>query len=454
MKHTWSQDKHIYLVNKDIAMTTLPQQETIVQYVTSSSQTQYTFAFYAPFPTDIQVFYQASTAVPIPSADILTLNVGYTVTYNSDPTTGGYITVLFTPITGYYLTINRQVQASLSTNFANASTFNGANLDAALDRLLLLIQQNLNYILQRNLSYVINSYLPNSMPFTQLPILANQQIWMGSASGVIAATLEQNPDVSTLRSELANQSPGTDGARLVGYYDTILNNPTTVDAILTALNTTLTTLNNSAFRIIGKQVLTGSGVYTPTSGTKYCWARGIAGGGGGAGATSGSGTQGIGGGGGAGAYGECWFAATTESYSCGTAGAGGAAGLAGSNGGSTTFGSLLNLGGGSGGQPNNTVSGQGFAVAGTGGTVNTADFGTNGNSGMVGFLGSSTGGMSGQGGNSQFGGGGVAVAGTVSQNGNAGTGYGAGGSGALAIGAVNVTGGPGTAAGIVVFEFG
>lgn len=213
-------------------MPNIPQQQTIVQYIANSAQPSYTFAFYAPLPEDIQVFYQAANATPVPDNDILNLNSDYTVTYNADPITGGTITLLFTPTTGFYLTINRNVLASLNTNFSNAQNFSGANLDAALDRLLLLCQQNQNYALERNLSYIINTYLPDAVPFTQLPPLANGQIWYGSGSGVIAATLEQNPDVDVLRSQLANASPGTDGARLIGYFDVVNSVSTTVDAFL------------------------------------------------------------------------------------------------------------------------------------------------------------------------------------------------------------------------------
>ena len=216
-------------------MPSIPQQQTIVQYVANSSQSQYTFSFYAPLPTDIQVYYQASTATPIPANDLLVLNSGYTVTYNSDPTTGGYITLLFTAVTGYYLTINRQVQASLNTNFAAAQNFNGVNLDSALDRLLLLIQQNLNYILQRNLSYIINTYLPNASPFTQLPPLPQNFFWVGSGSGVVAAQIATIPSASVLQSMLANESPGTDGARLIGYYDTLNAVPQNLDTFLNNL---------------------------------------------------------------------------------------------------------------------------------------------------------------------------------------------------------------------------
>ena len=213
-------------------MPIIPQQQTIVQYTANQAQLNYTFAFYAPLPTDIQVYYQASNATPVPSNDLLVLNVDYTVTYNSNPITGGFITLLFTPTTGYYLTINRQVAASLSTNFSNAQNFNGENLDAALDRLLLLCQQNLNYILERNLSYVINSYLPDAAPFTQLPPLPQNYVWVGSGSGVVAAPLSSVPSASVLQAMLANSSPGTDGARIVGYYDIVDSVSTTVQAFL------------------------------------------------------------------------------------------------------------------------------------------------------------------------------------------------------------------------------
>lgn len=215
-------------------MPNIPQQQTIVQYIANAAQTTYTFAFYAPLSTDIQVYYQSSTAVPIPASDILILNTQYTVTYNSDPLTGGFITLLFTPTTGFYLTINRQVAASLNTNFSNAQNFNGANLDAALDRLLLLCQQNQNYNLQRNLSYIINTYLPNATPYTQLPPLPQNFVWIGSASGVVAAEISTVPSASVLQSMLANNSPGTAGSNLIGYYDTPAALSTTVDVFLSS----------------------------------------------------------------------------------------------------------------------------------------------------------------------------------------------------------------------------
>jgi microcystin-dependent protein len=224
-------------------MSFLPQQNTIVQYIANGVATQFVVPFFTPLEPDgtpdIAVYSQAQSAPPVPEADIQEWNVAYIYTPNLDPTTGGTITFQpgFIPPNGNVVTIDRVVQASLDVEFSNAQLISGFTLDDAFDRLLLICQQNQTYALQRNISYIINSYLPESdiSLNVQIPVLQPGQIWYGSSNGVIAVTLEQNPNVSTLRSELANNAPGTDGARLVGYYDSVNLNPTTVDAQLTLL---------------------------------------------------------------------------------------------------------------------------------------------------------------------------------------------------------------------------
>ncbi len=217
-------------------MADLPQQNTIIQYVADGIETNYVVPFYTPIETDgtpnIDVFAQAAAAQPIPENDIKEWNVDYTYTPNLDPITGGIVTFLpgKIPPNGYIVTIVRDVSASLDVEFAQAATFSGFTLDAALDKLLLISQQNKSYTLGRNLSYIINSYIPESTisANVQIPPLGAEQIWIGSADGVIAATLEQPADVSTLRSQLANEAPTTNGAALVGFYDETNLNPTNV----------------------------------------------------------------------------------------------------------------------------------------------------------------------------------------------------------------------------------
>ena len=228
-------------------MANLPQQNTIVQSVADGISTDYIVPFFVPIDTDgtpnIDVYVQDANAPAIPANDIQTWNVNYTYTPNLDPISGGTVVFLLgsIPANGYVVTIVRNVSVSLNVEFANATTFSGITLDNALQKLLLINQQTNSYALDRNLSYIVNSYIPNSelMANVQIPVLQANEIWIGSANGVVAAVLEQNPDVSTLRGELANQSPGTDGATLVGYYDSVNVNPTTVDAQLTLLTSGL-----------------------------------------------------------------------------------------------------------------------------------------------------------------------------------------------------------------------
>ena len=224
-------------------MSNLPQQDTIIQYIADGITARYQVPFYTPLEIDgtpdMDVYTQAPTAPAIPTVDINIWNVAYIYTPNLDPTTGGYITFQggYIPTSGWIITIVRNVQASLNVEFANAQMFSGITLDNALQRLLLISQQNKSYAFDRNISYIVNSYIPSDVlnANVQVPILQAQQVWMGSVNGIIAATLEQPADVSTLRSELANNSPDTDGARLVGYYDPVNVDATTVDAQLTYL---------------------------------------------------------------------------------------------------------------------------------------------------------------------------------------------------------------------------
>ena len=224
-------------------MADLPQQNTIVQYVADGITTNYIVPFFTPLETDgtpdLDVFTQAANAAPVPASDINEWNVAYTYTPNLNPITGGIVTFLsgFIPPSGYIVTIVRDVSASLDTEFSQAQNFSGFTLDLALDKLLLISQQNKSYTLSRNLSYIVNSYLPESTisANVQIPVLQPGQVWFGSAGGVIAVTLEQSADTSTLRSELANNQPTTNGAALVGYYDPVNVNPTNVAAQLTLL---------------------------------------------------------------------------------------------------------------------------------------------------------------------------------------------------------------------------
>ena len=98
------------------------------------------------------------------------------------------------------------------------------SLDNAFQRIVLLLQQMQgNYTINagsvgsisRSLQYVIDTYLPTQAN-NILPLLTNidNQVWISQGGNITAAVIEENPDSSTLRSQLASQTAGADGASL------------------------------------------------------------------------------------------------------------------------------------------------------------------------------------------------------------------------------------------------
>jgi len=218
-------------------MSNLPQQSTINQYVADGITTIYNYTFLIlsanASANDISVYVTPSGQPAVPTSDIQVLNEDYSV-QNVGNVSGGTITFLpgAIPANGSIVTIVRTMNVSIDTEFAQAQNFNGANLDSAFERVVLIMQQLNTYYMNNALSYVINSYLP-TLGLNFLPVLTNvdNQVWISQGGRIIAAVL-QNDDMSTLRSQLASQVPFGDGASLIGFYDTVNNIGTTLDTFL------------------------------------------------------------------------------------------------------------------------------------------------------------------------------------------------------------------------------
>lgn len=195
---------------------------------------------------------------------------------------------------------------------------------------------------------------------------------------------------------------------------------------------------------IVEQVITVSGNYTPTAGTKSTFFRMVGGGGSGGGIGGAVGVAGAGGGGGGGAYAEGTIP-TPGVIAC-TIGAGGAGSgaAAGNSGGFSLIPTYAQVGGGAGGATATASSSVSSANGGNGGTFlgGIAPFTLTGGSGGIGFSSGVVLAQGGYGGSSQLGQGGrqrVGGAGSGAQNSNAGTGYGSGSSGAVVFGNTNAS---------------
>lgn len=189
--------------------------------------------------------------------------------------------------------------------------------------------------------------------------------------------------------------------------------------------------------LVGTQVFTSSGTYTPTASATKAIAIVTGGGAGGSGCSTSAGSTG--GGGGAGGTTIAYITSLgTLTATIGAAGTGGAAGTnSGGAGGATSLGTIT-ANGGSGSGGTSSAAGIGGAATATG-TLGTA--GGDGSKGAA----------FGNGGSSFWGGGGSANSGTAA--GISANAFGAGGGGASNSGTTPAAGGSGAAGVIIVFEF-
>jgi len=207
-------------------MSDLPQQDTINQYTADGVEVNYSYTYLVPTDEDIDVFVTPVGQQANDQADIKLLNIDYSV-QNAGNVNGGTITFFVAP--DGIVTLSRAVEASINTNYVDPKTIIGENLDDSFEREMLVAQQNQSKFDNRSLRYQISSFLPDSDNKNVVPTLDQGYIWIGAAAGGVAAVeLNEDPDCSTLRSELANENQNTDGAALVGYFDESRLLPTTV----------------------------------------------------------------------------------------------------------------------------------------------------------------------------------------------------------------------------------
>jgi hypothetical protein len=193
-----------------------------VQYTAGGGQTNFTYPFLIFEATDLLVWLTPVGQVPNPVADLLTLNVDYTVTGvgNED---GGDVVLIVPATAGDIITIERDIPATQTVDLSTGGDFKATTINFVHDKNTLLIQQNQMLIKDRGLLYQSVDQLDEGD--TVLPKLpantgAGIPIWTKSAGGaLIAGLLVENEDVTTLRSELASETQLAPGTDLIGYFD-------------------------------------------------------------------------------------------------------------------------------------------------------------------------------------------------------------------------------------------
>jgi hypothetical protein len=190
-----------------------------VQYTAANLQTVFAYPWPIFTDEDIKVWRTPIGSEPSEIADLLTLNIDYTVT-GAGTENGGTIVLNLPAVGGDILTLQREMAIERLTNYSNGNAINADALNADFDRLTMMLQ-DLNVFIQEIIpKYEIPTVIAEEM--LKLPELLQGYIWQGGPNNTVIAVTNDCEDAgcSTLRSELANESPNDgSGAFIVGYYD-------------------------------------------------------------------------------------------------------------------------------------------------------------------------------------------------------------------------------------------
>lgn len=202
---------------------TVKKQDRRIEYVAGAGQTVFGYPFRIFEDGDLNV-YQNEV--------LLSLTVDYTVTGVNDDD-GGTVVLNVGAALNDSIIIQSNVPPDQTVDFTVGGEFSPDTVDFTHDKLTVLIQQNKSLIEDRGLLYPENEDIEsgdNNLPLLGVPSATGRiPIWSKNAAGnLIATELVEDEDVSTLRAELADQSMGSDGARLVGYYNPVAASGTTV----------------------------------------------------------------------------------------------------------------------------------------------------------------------------------------------------------------------------------
>jgi len=207
------------------------------QYVAGAGQVTYSIPFAFELATDIEVyagaFLVAANAYTVVGAGINPTPATRTFTFDSAYSAGTVITV------------RRQMPYNRSTDFTVGGNFSAININNEVDRMVLMMQQLETHFTALSLQYppyVDDSGGESINQITKLPANTGAGIPVittNTDADVIIGTVTEDTGCSTLRSELFNGNSGTDGARIVKYYNNAGATSTVRDTLSTLESATI-----------------------------------------------------------------------------------------------------------------------------------------------------------------------------------------------------------------------
>jgi hypothetical protein len=211
------------------------------EIIASAAQTEFVYLFPIFDEDDLKVYLRPADVDPDDSTQLLTLGTDYSVT-GVDTEEGGYITLVTPASEDDIIIIQRDTTVQRTSDYNPGSPITAADLNRDLDYIIMMLQEARMYTDTRMLRYQDTEEITALLNL--LPKLKAQEFLRANNDGtaLIGVTLEESEGWSALRSELANESDGSDGARLVGYHDAV-DGPMTVKEKLDNLQEEINDIN-------------------------------------------------------------------------------------------------------------------------------------------------------------------------------------------------------------------
>ncbi len=192
------------------------------QQQAAAGDTTFSVPFQYDLETDLRVYLTPNGQSPDDVADILILNSDYTVTGAGWGQSNRFVTLANPASVGDIITLTRDMPIGRTVDLT-LGDFTALDINNQFDSIIGMIQQINTDIQKLGLTYNETEVLKSSGSQNTLPKLppntgAGIPIFTANSAGdLVAGSIVEGSDATTLRSELINDQNSTDGSRIVGY---------------------------------------------------------------------------------------------------------------------------------------------------------------------------------------------------------------------------------------------
>ena len=190
------------------------------QSVATAGKSSFIYDFLILNDDDLEVFLTPAGQTPDDDTDRLILNLNYNVLGRGNDAGGTIELLVVAAALNDIITIQGNRPPQPPANF-QPGQFSAEELNNTIDGLSILIEDIQTKICAEMISYGASNVFNTNLAQNKIPILNESEAWIGGINNaIIKVALPDSVDAGILRAELVSQQSGSDGSRIVGFFDT------------------------------------------------------------------------------------------------------------------------------------------------------------------------------------------------------------------------------------------